>query len=676
MGDRMADTTKRLRVRIARAIVLAGVSGVVVGVLPAMASAGSCSNEPVRAEQGSERLPDCRAFELVTPEVKGDISTIAAAYGFPDGSHVYFRSILPVPGARNGGVENALSTRAPSGWVTTPLAPPAGKGEPFSFTSPVGGNANSETAITDNFSAAFIDSAFETDPLDEDRTVDVYRMDIATGEWSLAAAPDSGTLTPGINPTGTYIAGISEDGSHVLFQTQGKLPTAPGTPVDTHTEEDQLYDRTGGHTYLVGVLPNGSVMACAELGDGTIDASGGSTLVYGAVSPDGSNVVFTPGVLGLTSGCGEGVYLRENNTTTVQLAGASYAGRSADGSKIFTEGGSFFTDVGVANGVYEYDVASGRTTTVSPEGWFVASSAEGSRVYYWIKEGANAGLYLWEDGASKLIPGAGAGFASAARENGDELHKPNVAVATPDGARLLFLDTADLTGYESFGTSEAYVYDATSGAITCVSCNPTGTPPLGSTNLLDEYHQFQNTEIPAYSEGEISPDGSRVFFETTDAVVPQDTNGLRDVYEWEDGRVYLISSGQGTNGTFFSGASRNGDDVFMTTTDHLAPQDIENSVQIYDARVGGGFHYEPFSSGCASGECQGPQTPAPSFGAPASATFVGLGNPVGAPSEPAAKAKPKTKHKRKQKKKQKRKAKAGKTVGSTGNVNGKRMGRK
>lgn len=156
----------------------------------------------------------------------------------------------------------------------------------------------------------------------------------------------------------------------------------------------------------------------------------------------------------------------------------------------------------------------------------------------------------------------------------------------------------------------------------------------------------KNQLLPDSSEGEISPDGSRVFFETVDALVPQDTNGLSDVYEWENGRIYLISSGQGTAGSQLSGVSSNGSDVFVMTTDRLAPQDIESSTQIYDARVGGGFPYRPFIPGCDSGQCQGPQTPAPLFGAPSSATFVGLGNPVPAVAALVVKAKTKPKGKK------------------------------
>jgi hypothetical protein len=415
-----------------------------------------------------------------------------------------------------------------------------------------------------------------------------------------------------------------------------------------------LYDHTGGHTYMVGVLPNGTIsQTCnAVLGDGAEDAEfiDGGELSYGAVSPDGTNVVFKlTGAGGAGAPCGpdDGVYLREDNARTVKLAGRWYVGRSSDGSKIFTVAAGF------AGGLYEYDIASGTTTTISTEGTFVASSADGSRVYYLA---AGERLYSWDKGTSTLIPKAGEGFASY-------LYNPEFTynfhgdhpVATPDGSKLLFLDTASLTGYDNFGStcteaggtyhpglcSEAYVYDATTNSITCVSCSPTGLPPLGSAEMRGA-PQY-NGLLPRFSEGEISPDGSRVFFETADALVPQDTNGLMDVYEWENGRIYLISSGQGTFGSIFAGASSNGDDVFLMTTDHLAPQDIETSTQIYDARVDGGFPYRPFTTGCNSGQCQGPQTPAPAFGAPASATFVGLGNPGGArPNPPPAKPKPLT----------------------------------
>jgi hypothetical protein len=626
--------------------VLAGVLALLAGALPAVASAGSCPNEEVRIEQGAGRLPDCRAFELVTPEIKGDNSSIGGAFGipfgFPDGNHVYYLSELPMPGAQSGSFTSALSTRTPAGWVNTPLAPPAGHGEPTGLFT--GGSGSFETvAFTGDFSAAFLNTSFAPDPQDQDGASDAYRMDLSSGAWSLAALPDTGPLTTNFNPpelsrAGANIAGVSDNGSHVIIQTFDQLPVAPGTPGELHPA-NMLYDRTGGHTYAVGVLPNETIsLTCpAQLG-----AGGAQTLNYGAISPDGTNVVFTMPASEHCLSPDAGVYLRENNASTVQLAGESYIARSSDGSKVFTISTNGNTSFPAAAGLYEYDVASGTTTTITTKGSFVASSADGSRVYYLAgseERDPEAKLNLWDKGTSTLIPKAGEGFASyinfSSHYYADKGDQP---VATPDGSKLLFLDTANLTGYDNFGDSEAYVYDASTGSVTCVSCSPTGAPPLGNAHLKGA-HQY-NTLLPGISEGEISADGARVFFETPDALAPQDANGLTDVYEWENGRIYLISSGQGTNGSAFVGASSNGSDVFILTTDRLAPQDIESATQVYDARIGGGFPYPPATTGCDSGQCQGPQTPAPAFGSPASATFVGLGNPVAVPV-PLVKAKTK-----------------------------------
>ncbi len=284
--------------RIGHMVVLAGV--LLAVALPTMAGAESCPNEEVRAEQGSERLPDCRAFELVTPEVKGDNSTIGGAngnpLGFPDGNHVYYDTLLPLPGAQSGEDEAVLSTRAASGWVNTPLAPPAGPGEPAGLGSqPCGGCWTGAVAFTGDFSAAFVTSGFDTDLQDQDGALDAYRIDLSSGASSLAALPDTGPMTTsfnGVNP-GTFVAGVSETGSHVFFQTFDQLPVAPGTPGE-HTG-DMLYDRTGGHTYAVGVLPNGTIsQTCStELGNGPADANAQGYLTEGAISPDGTNVVFT-----------------------------------------------------------------------------------------------------------------------------------------------------------------------------------------------------------------------------------------------------------------------------------------------------------------------------------------------------------------------------------------------
>ena len=139
-------------------------------------------------------------------------------------------------------------------------------------------------------------------------------------------------------------------------------------------------------------------------------------------------------------------------------------------------------------------------------------------------------------------------------------------------------------------------------------------------------------------------DAGRVFFETRDALVPSDTNGQLDVYEYEGGHVYLISSGTSSYESNLEDASESGDDVFFRSDQALVPQDNqEGMIAIYDARMAGGFPAPASPPACTTADaCRTPVSPQPSiYGAPASQAFSGLGNL--APPEVKPKAKPKAK---------------------------------
>jgi hypothetical protein len=134
----------------------------------------------------------------------------------------------------------------------------------------------------------------------------------------------------------------------------------------------------------------------------------------------------------------------------------------------------------------------------------------------------------------------------------------------------------------------------------------------------------------------MSADGSKVFFETTDALVPQDTNGTDDVYEWEAsgaggcatprGCVALISSGQSPYSSHFQNATSSGNDVFFLTREQLVAQDTDQNVDLYDAHIDGGFPASPTPSPCSRDTCRGQPTPGPSVPIAASVSFVGAGN--------------------------------------------------
>jgi hypothetical protein len=149
-------------------------------------------------------------------------------------------------------------------------------------------------------------------------------------------------------------------------------------------------------------------------------------------------------------------------------------------------------------------------------------------------------------------------------------------------------------------------------------------------------------------------DTGRLFFNSSDALVPQDTNGDEDVYEYEPtgtgpvtggcseaagtfvpaarGCVGLISSGVASGESAFLDASTTGGDVFFLTGEKLVPQDTGSGLDIYDAHECTSVAPCPspvaVPSVCESaGSCRtAPMSQPVIYGAPASMTFNGTGN--------------------------------------------------
>jgi hypothetical protein len=141
----------------------------------------------------------------------------------------------------------------------------------------------------------------------------------------------------------------------------------------------------------------------------------------------------------------------------------------------------------------------------------------------------------------------------------------------------------------------------------------------------------------------------RLFFQSPDALVPQDTNGREDVYEYEPvgagtcteqssvyspaagGCVSLISSGSSSQESVFYDASESGNDVFFSTRSKLAWTDLDEATDVYDARaphVPGeqvGFPEPPRPPACEGDACQG-TPPSVIDQTPGSLTYEGPGN--------------------------------------------------
>ncbi len=274
---------------------------------------------------------------------------------------------------------------------------------------------------------------------------------------------------------------------------------------------------------------------------------------------------------------------------------------------------------------------------------------------------------------------------------------------SPNGRYLTFMSERSLTGYDNTDAvsgkpdEEVYLYEAAAeggkGKLACVSCDPTGARSVG---VLDSWGPQGTSELPlvdrveggawsgrkrrSHTEpghphwlaGSLPPwygdlgvgshqprflsDSGRLFFNSPDALVPQDSNGLEDVYEYEPagvgscttgdatfsassgGCVGLISSGTSSEESDLFDASETGDDVFFITTSKLVGADYDTSLDIYDAHVCSvsvPCVSEPVvPPPCTSGDsCKAAPSPQPEiFGPAPSATFSGQGNLVEAPA--------------------------------------------
>jgi len=256
--------------------------------------------------------------------------------------------------------------------------------------------------------------------------------------------------------------------------------------------------------------------------------------------------------------------------------------------------------------------------------------------------------------------------------------------STPDGRFLALTSYGDLTGDDTSTARQVFQYDAQAGTLTRVSIGEDGFNDSGNTKIGNESSHASDTGdasivTPRYNaSGEeegwtrggalartISDDGSHVFFQSPVGLTPLALNNVaidsegdlaQNIYEYHEGHVALISDGKDTSaifrvsgnlqmsGVLLAGASASGGDVFFTTADPLVPQDTDTQVDIYDARIGGGFPAPGESAGCQGDTCQGLPSLPSQFAAPSSATFSGAGNLVPPPSSPVSKptAKPLT----------------------------------
>jgi hypothetical protein len=626
--------------------------------MPVVNSTDTCPNAAYRTGL-SAGLPDCRTYEMVTPVEKSGTDVWATGIdpfvASASGEHIEFPTRTgfgDTKGSGGLGYSQFVSSRTPSGWVTKGITPSPALNTPLELGLPM-------TFVID-FSEEFersVVSGYDLPGIEDAApdSLNLYLEDPVSGELLEAitnVSNEGENLKLAAFSRTSTLGGSSSDMNVVTFATKLNLvPQAKGS-------EPKVYALENGVITLVGILPNGKVPTGGSYlarESVTGEAFDRAAISYkDTVSRDGSRIFFRSPVTGEESQ----LYLRRNGSETVLVSQSEgseavtprnvmFQAATPDGSKVVFSTTSRLLDSdpgGNGVGLYLYTDSPNPETESNltfiarfgggPSEAIVKSiSEDGKRIYFTNGEA----LLLWDDGvmhqAAPETGASGVSFNSSAYSNGKEM------LVSRDGRRLAFLNyykptrdnvVRELPFEHGFKNAELYVYDEASEKLTCVSCPHNGaTATLGvevASNAITEAVPFTAlSSQPRF----FTQDGRYAFFSTRESLLPQDTNGVADAYEYDvqTGKLSLLSTGYGEVGTWFVEASQDGRDVFLATRQQLSAWDPDKLVDLYDARAGGGLPGPPEAPAPCSGDaCQGTPLAPPTFGT--ASEFNGLGNPA------------------------------------------------
>jgi hypothetical protein len=694
-----------------------GAGGACCCIALALAAVGSARTQPALADTcpnaqfrsgPSQRLPNCRAYEQVSPTDKGGLDAVTLESMQPAQSSAceagetctieYMSLAAAFAGSPGDELGDAyLGTSSGGGWQTTPLAPPSPQAPPNSFPLV-------SYAFSEDLTEAVLRVPLQ--PLTGGVPAGVYNLFTRgpAGGYSLVTSsappepPASGCGECFESEDVPAFAGASRDFSRVLFEANYGVEGAPNGTYKGRRIEN-LYESSDGSVRPVGFLPDGAIAAHGESVGGGLSALGNADEVAHAISEDGSQILFTAEADGGGPDPAQKeraeLYDRLDGSSTFEIsapapgarpgecdtragscdpAAARYWAASADGSVVYFTSKAALTkdsytgpeesaateDPG--NDLYRYDLDTHTLSDLTaeapsaedPDGarvlGVVGASEDGSYVYFvadgHLAEGTPSGedphLYVWHETAE----GSGTVSFIASLHPPDEAEQEDIeeqvtgsffpyhsdildwsddpdasqAYVTPDGGHLAFMSVEPLTGYQNRSRNpaveggdpvhEVFEYSAEDSQLTCASCDPNGAEPFGSAFIGAGLAERAST--PFHQPRSLSDDGRRLFFTSPDPLVPGLAGGTDKLFEYENGAILPISGAEGGTSATFLDASASGDDVFFATRERLVSSDTDELLDVYDARVDGGFP-APASScaSCSSSPYAPPLLPTP-----------------------------------------------------------------
>jgi hypothetical protein len=637
-----------------------------------------CPNDKFRQPGSlSAGLGECRAYERVSPVDKNGVNVEpdGRMRASDDGTRVSYQSFGNFAGGGGSSPYRSqyMSLRQADGWVTRNLNPP------YDPDRPRGAPDSPPFEFDQHLSRAFT-RVEQSDKHLGGPTFTLWAYQTETDVWGPIARPHTSLPETGSHFDGTSFGGATTDFRRVAVEA-GRALTPDTPPALENGFTAFLYEYTDSNGLrLASILPNGEVApGGVTLGAGR-RAHFNAAVDPGdnAMSADGQRIYFTTNEEGLVAVGPRAVYLRQDPdldgptpAQTIQVDASErstpdpngdqpsfFQVASADGRyAFFTSGEKLTDDANAGNGecgtvlggcdLYRFDAQASegeRLTNLTsgdpdgggtggnlrnPEaGGVVGASSDGSRAFFVARgdlaPGATDGqpnLYLWQQdtGVQHITT------LNATQGTGDSRlwtmtlgDRPRTANWTADAGRLLFRSNARVTAYDNNGRAQLYLYDVQTNRITCVSCNPNTPQSAGDAHLgVSGTGCGEGFCNPSSRLRNLSGDGQRVVFLTSEALVGQDTNRKLDVYQWDDGNVQLVTTGTSDENSFFTDASTDHNTIFITTFQRLTAHDNDNLNDIYAATINGGLPDPQPPADCPTdGTCKPGPPPGPNLTQP------------------------------------------------------------
>jgi hypothetical protein len=616
-----------------------GVAATLVGLMPdteyryRVIATSNCSSDPEKICEDvgetqafrtypvqSRGLADGRAYELVSPAQKsggevfpadprirscglidckpGLFYSFFAMLSSADGEAVAYEGYSFGPG-EGAAIENEhVARRGPSGWENanpTPQVLRSKGGQGYKLFN----STLSEAVLAQSTPSLTPEAPTEYENL--------YAQPVAS---PLVLRPlVTGAMHRSAGEFNVDFAGAAADLSRVFFAANDALTEetafAPQA-LDGGVGKSNLYEweRATGLLRLVNVFPeNLATEPGASFGPGSAHT----------ISEDGRRAFW--------SDASNQVFVRESAEETREIPDpGAFLAAATDGSRVLLDNGHIYdleteviTDLTAGKGGFEG--LAGQSDDLTHV-YFVDSAvldeeenSEGDKA-----QAGEDNLYAWSEEGTRFVATllAGDNINGVFGQTWADVPSSRTAEASPNGRFVAFLSQAQLTGYDNVGRCqltgsgeqidapcpEAFLYDSATGELSCASCNPSGSSPLGWSVL-------RLIKGPgSLPQARYLTNSGRLYFDSQDSLSPFDTNeGIEDVYQFElqgsgsckrqGGCVALISAGRSGVDSNFLAADATGKNVFFTSRDRLVTADQDELIDLYDAREGGGPFPEP-----------------------------------------------------------------------------------